>query len=45
MKGYMDDFHMPFRVLVSGEITVHGGDTLPTGRLVGSVQADAHAGL
>jgi hypothetical protein len=32
-------------VLVSGAVTLHGGDALPTGRLVGSVQADAHAGL
>lgn len=45
LKKYMDDFHMPFRVLVSGSIAVHGGQPTPAGRLVGSVQADAHTSL
>jgi hypothetical protein len=45
MKRYMDDFHTPFRVFVSGEITVRAGQPTPQGRLVGSVQAEAHAGI
>jgi hypothetical protein len=45
MKSYMDDFHTPFRVFVSGEITVRGGAPTPQGKLVGSVQAEARAGI
>src|SRR4029078_4318978 len=45
MKRFMDNFHTPFRVLVSGTLPVHGGEDLPMGLLVGSVQADAHAGI
>ena len=45
LKRFMDDFRTPFRVIVSGTITVHGGDTTPTGKLVGDVQADAHVSL
>jgi hypothetical protein len=45
LKRFLDDFRTPFRVLVVGKITVHGGDTTPTGKLVGDVQADAHVSL
>jgi hypothetical protein len=45
LKSFMDDFHTPFRVFVVGEILVRGGDETPDGRLVGSVQAEAHVGL
>jgi len=45
LKQFMDDFHTPFRVLVTGTETVHGGQSTPAGKLTGSVQADAHASL
>lgn len=45
MSRYMNDFHTPFRVGVSGEVALHAGDPAPSGKLVGSVQANAHVGL
>lgn len=45
LARYMNDFHTPFRVGVTGTVALRAGDKTPTGRLVGSVQADAHAGL
>jgi hypothetical protein len=45
MKKYMDDFHTPFRTIIAGEETLHAGDPIPSGRLVGSVLATAHAGI
>jgi hypothetical protein len=45
LKKYMDNFKTPFRVLVGGDVTVTGGQQTPAGKLVGAVQADAHASL
>jgi hypothetical protein len=45
LKRFLDDFRTPFRIAVTGAQAVYAGDDLPMGRLVGSVQADASAGL
>src|SRR5215468_10541927 len=45
LKKYMDNFKTPFRVLVGGDVIVTGGQQTPAGKLVGAVQADAHASL
>ena len=45
LKRFMDDFRTPFRLIVAGTVIVHGGDTTPTGKLVGDVQADAHVSI
>ena len=41
----MDNFKTPFRVIVGGNVMVNGGQPTPAGKLVGAVQADAHASL
>jgi hypothetical protein len=45
MSSFMNDFTTPFRVIVNGQVTLHAGDPIPMGRLVGSVQANAHVSL
>ncbi len=45
MQSYLLNFKTPFRVLVSGEIALRGGDPVPMGRLVGAVHASVTAGL
>jgi hypothetical protein len=45
LASYMNDFHTPFNVIVSGTIDVSANESFPMGQIVGSVQAKAHAGL
>jgi hypothetical protein len=45
MEAFMDDFHTPFNVIVSGIVDVKGGEPTPMGKLIGFVSADAHAGI
>jgi hypothetical protein len=44
LKQYMDDFHTPFRMIVTGAVSIEPGPA-PMGQLTGYVQATAHAGL
>jgi hypothetical protein len=41
----MKDYQTPFNLLVGTQMTLHGGDVVPTGRAVATVNVQAHAGL
>lgn len=41
----MKDYQTPFNLLVGTQMTLHGGDDVPTGRATATVNVQAHAGL
>ena len=41
----MGSYQTPFNVIVGGEILLHSGDPVPSGKLDGAVQIKAHAGI
>lgn len=45
LRSYMKDYTTPFNLLVGTTIELEAGDPIPMGKLVATVEVDAHAGL
>jgi hypothetical protein len=45
IEEFMRDYKTPFNLILGAQLELHGGDPIPTGRIVATVQVDAHAGI